>query len=87
MGKGCISYFLDGGEFVSTKYEDCLKSEVRGGIHHECIVLKTPKQNSIAKHKSRKPKLKEYNLCLLMQGYHINIGQKLCLLQFTETEV
>ena len=36
----------NGGDFTSTKFERFLKSE---GVHHECTVSKTPKQNGMAK--------------------------------------
>ena len=40
----------NGGEYVSTKFEDYLKSE---GIRHECTVPKTPEQNGVAERMNR----------------------------------
>ena len=40
----------NGGEYVSTKFEDYLKSE---GIHHERTVPKTPEQNGVAERMNR----------------------------------
>ena len=40
----------NGGEYVSTKFEDYLKSE---GIHHERTVPKIPEQNGVAERMNR----------------------------------
>ena len=45
-----ILHTNNGGEYVSTKFKDYLKSE---GIRHECTVPKIPEQNGVAERMNR----------------------------------